>query len=108
VRRAAPEVVERKGNTAYAIASCVTRICEAILRDEHTVLAVSALMQGEYGVEGVYLGTPCVVGRKGIEMVIELPLSETELNDLRASAEVLRKTLQDSQKGESKGSGKSA
>lgn len=98
VRRAAPEVVERKGNTSYGIASCVTRICEAVLRDEHTVLAVSALMQGEYGIEGVYLGTPCVVGRRGIEQVIELPLDETELNDLRASAEVLRKTLRDSRR----------
>ena len=57
--------MERKGSTAYAIAACVTRICEAVLRDEHAVLAVSALMRGEYGLEGVYLGTPCVVGRNG-------------------------------------------
>lgn len=93
VRRAAPDIIKRKGHTSFAIASCVARICEAIMRDEHTVLPVSTMMRGEYGIEGVYLSTPCVVGRSGVERVIELPLDETERAGLQASADVLRRTL---------------
>ena len=90
MRRAAPEVVKRKGHTAYAIGLCVQRICEAVLRNEHAVLAVSALLQGEYGIEGVYLGTPCVVGKNGVERVIELELGPEERDGLHASADVLK------------------
>jgi L-lactate dehydrogenase len=93
VRRAAPDIIERKGHTAFAIASCVIRICEAILRDEHTVLPVSTMLTGQYGIDGVYLSLPCIVGREGVERVIELPLNETEQEGLLASADVLRKTM---------------
>ena len=94
VRRAGPEVAARKGSTTFAIASCVTRICQAILRDERSVLPVSTLLTGQYGIRDVYLSTPCVVGARGVEQVIELPLNETELKDLRASADVLREARQ--------------
>ena len=94
VRRAAPDIIARKGYTAFAIASCVARICEAVLRDERTVLPVSTMMRGQYGIEGVYLSLPCVVGRRGVERVIELPLSEEERAGLRASADVLRRALE--------------
>lgn len=93
VRRAAPEIIERKGYTSFAIASCVARICEAVLRDERTILPVSTMTSGQYGIEGVYLSLPCVIGQRGIERVIELPLSVSERDGLRASAEVLRRTL---------------
>ncbi len=93
VRRAAPEIIVHKGYTSYAIAACVARICEAVLRDEHTVLPVSTMMSGQYGLSGIYLSLPCVVGRSGVERVIELPLDETEHQELNASAEVLRRTL---------------
>jgi L-lactate dehydrogenase len=93
VRGAAPEIIRHKGYTSTAIASCVARICEAILRDEHTVLPVSTLVTGQYGIEGVYLSLPCVVGREGVERVIEIPLDEEEHAGLRASASVLRQTL---------------
>ena len=93
MRRAAPEIVKRKGYTSFAIASSVNRICEAILRDERTVIPVSTMMSGQYGVTGVYLSTPCVVGASGVERIIELPLSEEEKVGLHASAEVLRRTL---------------
>ena len=92
VRRAAPEIIARKGFTSYAIASCVARICEAVLRDERGVLPVSTMMRGQYGLEGVYLSVPCVVGRRGVERVIEIPLDESERAGLHASAELLRRT----------------
>jgi L-lactate dehydrogenase len=93
VRDAAPEIIQHKGYTSFAIASCVTRICEAILRDERTILPVSAMTSGQYGISKVYLSLPCVVGRGGVERVIELPLDETEREGLFASAALLKKTL---------------
>ncbi len=102
VREAAPEIVKRKGHTAFAIGMCVRRICEAVLRNERTALAVSTLLQGEYGIAGVYLGTPCIVGLRGVERVIELELNEEERKGLHASATVLRETI-DGLKGKSEG-----
>ena len=92
IREAAPEVVKRKGNTAYAIALCIVRICEAVLRDERAVLAVSARMEGHYGLEGVYLGTPCVIGRNGVERTIALDLDDGEMSGLQASARTLKES----------------
>lgn len=90
IRRAAPEIVRLKGNTSYAIGMCVRRICEAILRNERTALAVSTRLTGEYGIKGIYLGVPCIVGKNGIERVVELELSGAEKTGLRKSADVLR------------------
>ena len=100
VRRAGPEVVKRKGHTAYAIGLCVQRICEAVLRNERAVLAVSTLLQGEYGIEGVYLGTPCVVGKNGVERVVELDLDAGERQGMQASANLLKDMRQDLSKEE--------
>ncbi len=100
VRRAGPEVVKRKGHTSYAIGLCVQRICEAVLRNERAVLAVSALLQGEYGIEGVYLGTPCVVGKNGVERVIELELDAGEREGMQASANLLKDMRRDASEKE--------
>lgn len=90
VREAAYEVIERKGATYYAVGLAVTSIVESILRDQHSVLPVSSLMQGQYGLEDVCLSLPAVVGREGIVQVLELPLNEAELAGLRRSAAVLQ------------------
>ena len=93
VRQAAPEIIQSKGYTSFAIASCVTRICEAIIRDEHSVLPVSTLLTGQYGIDGVYLSVPCVIGRAGVERVIDIPLNTDEQAGLRNSAAVLQRAL---------------
>jgi L-lactate dehydrogenase len=90
VRHAGPEVATLKGNTCFAIAACVTRICEAILRDERSVLMVSTLMTGQYGLHDVSLSTPCIVGNCGVESVLELHLNDAEQKALEASAAVLK------------------
>jgi len=90
VRYAGPIVATLKGNTCFAIASCVTRICEAILRDERSVLVVSTLMAGQYGLHDVALSTPCIIGCGGVESVIELHLNKAEQKALEASAAVLQ------------------
>ena len=90
IRYAGPAVALLKGNTCFAIASCVTRICEAILHDERSVLVVSTLMTGQYGLHEVSLSTPCIIGCCGVESVIELRLNPAEQQALEASATVLR------------------
>lgn len=94
VRNAAPEIVRQKGHTSVAIASCVVRICEAILRNEKTILPVSTLTTGQYGIDGIYLSLPCVVGHNGVEKVIEISLNDEEKQGLIASANILKETLQ--------------
>lgn len=90
VRYAGPVVATLKGNTCFAIASCVTRICEAILRDERSVLIVSTLMTGQYGLHDVSLSTPCIVGNCGVESVLELHLNAAEQKALEYSAGILK------------------
>src|SRR5271170_4130023 len=90
VRYAGHVVATLKGNTCFAIASCVTRICEAIMRDECSVLVVSTLMTGQYGLHDVCLSTPCIVGSGGVESVIELRLNTAEQKALEDSAAVLK------------------
>jgi L-lactate dehydrogenase len=92
-RDAAYAIINSKGATYYAVAAGLARIVEAILRDQHTVLSVSNLVRGAYGVEDVFLSLPAVVGRRGIERVLQLELSPEEQHGLRRSAEVLRSTI---------------
>ena len=68
------------------------RIVEAILRDQRTVLSVSSLVNGYYGIENLCLSLPAIVGRNGIERVLRLHLNEKEEAALKRSAEVLKKT----------------
>ena len=93
-RDAAYHIIERKGATYFAVAAGLMRIVEAILRDQRTVLSVSSLITDYYGIEGVCLSLPTVVGRNGIERVLRLHLKEKEEAALKRSAEVLRKTAQ--------------
>jgi L-lactate dehydrogenase len=89
-RDAAYAIIERKGSTYYAIASGLVRICEAILRDQRTILSVSTLMDGPYGIRDVCLSLPTVVDAGGAASVVELELDDTEASALQRSAEVLR------------------
>lgn len=89
-RDAAYEIIKRKKATYYAIAVGLARIVESVLRDEHSVLSVSTLVEGYLGVRGVYLGVPAVVGRTGVERLIELPLADSEAEAFRRSAAILK------------------
>ncbi|MEW8977716.1 MAG: L-lactate dehydrogenase [Symbiobacterium sp.] len=89
-RNAAYQIIAAKGATYYAIALALARICEAILQDQKSILPVSTYLQGYHGIDGVCLGVPCVVGRHGVEEIIQLPLAPEEEQELRASAAKLR------------------
>ncbi len=92
-KQAAYQIIEAKGYTSYAIALALDRICTAILSNEHAVLSVSSLLQDYHGISDVYLGVPCVIGRSGIERVIDLGPSNEELQMLQRSAKALRERI---------------
>ncbi len=96
VKRAAYEIINRKGYTNYAIALAVRRITEALLHDEQSILTVSGLLEGECGIEDVYLAMPCIVGRDGIRKIIPIPLSEKEQELLHLSANLLKENIKKS------------
>ena len=90
VRGAAYPIIEGKGATYYGIAMAVRRIAEAIVCDERSVLPVSSLITGHYGVDGVCLGVPSIVGRGGVQAVLDIPLAPEELAQLQRSARKMR------------------
>lgn len=89
-RDAAYQIIERKGATYYAVAVGLMQIVESIVRDQHTVLTTSTLVDGAYGLKDVYLSLPTVIGANGVVQVLTPELSEKELHSLRHSAEVLQ------------------
>jgi L-lactate dehydrogenase len=95
VKEAAYDIIERKGATNYAIALATTEIVETILRDENSILTVSTLLEGEYGIDGVYTSVPCVVNRDGVRNVVHHDLTDAEHEGLQASAGVLADSLAD-------------
>lgn len=93
VRDSAYEIIADKGSTYYAVGLAVCRIAKAILRDEHAVMPVSVELRGEYGLSGVALSVPCVVGRGGVRRILGAKLAEDEQKALVASGERLRSAL---------------
>ncbi|MFL1673895.1 L-lactate dehydrogenase [Paenibacillus dendritiformis] len=93
VRDAAYHIIERKGATYYGIAMGLARLTKAILKNENSVLSVSTLLTGEYGLEDVYLGVPAVVNRQGIRDLYELHLTDEEKQKLHHSASVLKEAI---------------
>ncbi len=93
VKNAAYEILNRKGYTNYGVAVAIRRIVEAIVRDEKAILTVSSLFTGEYGIEDVYLGIPTVIGKSGMEKILQVPLNDEELKSLKESAEILKEHI---------------
>ncbi|MBR2209796.1 MAG: L-lactate dehydrogenase [Synergistaceae bacterium] len=93
VRNSAYEIIKRKHATYYGIAMAVKRICEAIIRDEKSVLPVSSLMHSVYGIEDVALSMPAIVGKDGVECLIPDKLSSDEQGKLRESAKIIKETI---------------
>ena len=90
VKNSAYDIIEKKGATYYGIAMSVKRICECIMRDEKSILPISSMMHGEYGISDICLSMP-TVGREGVETRVPIQLNEQEESALSASAEQLSK-----------------
>ncbi len=95
VKNSAYEIIEKKGATYYGIAMSVKRICEAIVRDEKSILPVSSIQKGNYGIENVALSMPAIVGKHGVEASVPIELSKKEEEDLKKSAETLKAVIDD-------------
>ena len=95
VKNTAYEIIEKKGSTYYAIAVAVARIVECIAGDENSILTVSSVFDGQYGIHDVALSVPTKVGGGGIEQVLEVPFSEEELEGLHQSAKTLQALIQE-------------
>lgn len=84
----------KTGSAYYAPAAAAVQMAEAILLDEKRVLPCSALLEGHYGVEGVYSGVPLKLGASGVEGILKLDLSEDELQAFKASADTVRSSVE--------------
>lgn len=90
VKNSAYEIIEKKRATYFGVAMAVRRICECLVRDEKSILPVSNLMQGEFGISDIALSVPAVVGADGVENIVPVSLNEEELEKLQASAKTLK------------------
>lgn len=95
VKQSAYEIISKKGATYYGIAMSVRRICSAIIRDEKSILPISTMMHGEYGISDVVLSLPCIVGREGYETKVPIDLDQDEVASLHGSAKTLKEVLED-------------
>ena len=93
VKNSAYEIINRKHATYYGIAMSVRRICEVIMRDEKSILPVSHMIHGAYGIEDVVLSMPAIVGADGVETDIPIKLSGEEALKLKESADALKEIL---------------
>lgn len=95
VKNSAYDIIEKKRATYYGIAMAVRRICEVIIRDEKSILPVSSMMHGEYGIEDVVLSMPVIVGKHGVEARVPISLDAEEEKKLKTSAEALKGILKE-------------
>ena len=94
-RGVAMEVIKRKGATFYAPAICIYRMVKAVLEDTKEEIPTSVVLQGEYGIRDVALGVPVILGKDGVEEIVEYDLSDEEKAMLMKSAEILKERLKE-------------
>jgi len=94
-RNGGAEIVSylKTGSAYYAPAAAVVQMVEAIVRDKKRILPCSAWLQGEYGLEGLFLGVPCKLGARGLEGIIEVELTSKERIELHRSAQAVKETM---------------
>lgn len=93
VKNSAYDIIKKKGATYYAIAAAVARIVECISGAENSILTVSAILNGEYGIEDIALSVPTQLSVNGVERILDVPFNEQELAGLRNSAKTLKGSL---------------
>lgn len=100
VRDSAYGIIDGKGATSFGIGAATARIVSVILKDENSVLPVSVLLRGEYGISGVAISVPCIVGSNGIKHIVEVPMYDEEKKRLRESAQTLDEIIANSELSE--------
>ncbi len=96
-RKGGAEIVQylKTGSAYYAPAASAAEMVEAVLTDRKTLAPCAAYLRGEYGIENLFVGVPVILGRNGIERIVELELTEDERRQLAASAEAVRKGMEE-------------
>ncbi len=84
------EIFNRKGNTCYGIAASTTAIVKSILFNENRIYPVTVDLNGQYGIDGIFLSVPAIIGKNGIKEVVEIKLAPEELKSLQDSAGILK------------------
>lgn len=95
VKNCAYEIIAKKRATYYGIAMSVRRICEAIVRNERSILPISRMIHGEYGIEGIVLSMPAVLGEEGVQTRVSIALNEDEQKKLKQSADTLASVIKE-------------
>lgn len=90
VKNSAYEIIKKKGATYYGIAAAVARIVECIAHSDNSIMTVSSVLSGEYGICDIALSAPTQLGGYGVERVLEIPVDAQELAGLHKSADVLK------------------
>ncbi len=93
VKNAAYEIIDKKNATYYAVALAVRRIVEAIVRNENSILTVSSLFEGEYGLNDICLSIPSQVNSEGVSRILNVPLNSEEAGLLNKSAQALKQVI---------------
>lgn len=88
------EIFTRKGNTQFGIGNALAYIVRSILNDEHKIIAISAILEGEYGQTGVCTGVPAIIGEGGIQEVVELNLNAEEQHKFNESCSIIKNAIQ--------------
>lgn len=87
------DIINGKGSTEFGIGQSLAMLAEAIIKDKKTVFPVSVELKGEYNQHGLACGVPCLIGRNGVEKIIEIPMNEEEKKQFEASCEVIKKHI---------------
>ena len=82
------------GSAYYAPSAAAVQMVESIVRDKKRILPAAAWLEGEFGLEGMFLGVPCKLGRSGLEQIIEVDLSSSERQALEESADAVKETME--------------
>ncbi|MBE0601920.1 MAG: hypothetical protein IH607_09030 [Firmicutes bacterium] len=93
VKRMGAEIISAKGRTHYGIATCVCSLADAVLNQRPTIVCVSTPLEGEYGITGVSLSVPSIVGVNGVERRLEERWSDDEFAKLQDAAVKLKNAL---------------
>lgn len=92
-RQVAAKVIEKKGATIHAPANAISTIIESVVRDQKKVIPVATALDGEYGFSNIIMGVPAVIGKNGVEKIIELELNDEEKADLQKSADSVKNAI---------------
>lgn len=87
------DIINGKGSTEFGIGQSLAMLVDAIVKDKKVIFPVSVELKGEYNQTGLHCGVPCIIGRNGVEKIIEIPLNEEETKQFNTSCDVIKKHI---------------